>query len=680
MAASEVDRQPHILVVDDEPAILESYREIFDRSGPGRIVAGDLFADTAHLSADGTASSSIDLLTASQGEEAVRIVREYAGKEVSIQVVFLDIRMPPGIDGLETARQLREIDRHLQIVIVTAYSDYPMDVIIRELGRPTNLFYLAKPFAPDEVRQMARSLVHQDQTRRELGLILSHFMQLSQRSAEDRIGQGEVEIGAKEVLLQINDLTGAHSSALVRESRRGRYEHLIGTGLLESGTDLNRARQNRVPLHLFSLGAGEDQGGKKGKDNWSWAVFLMRPEQSKEFCRAVVRALLPYLPHLDREVPDQASTEKGNQSPTPEHLPGPPEPRLVARHVSNEGADSLTNFHGIFTADPGMEQLFEQTRRVARHEASVFISGETGTGKELIAKAIHLESSRRNKAFVSLNCANLTEHLLESQLFGHKKGAFTGAVRDQPGLLAEAEGGTLFMDEVTEIPLPLQAKLLRVLQEREYTPVGDTRPISFDVKLISASQVPLKRAVQEGRFRQDLQFRLQVIPLALPPLRDRSDDRCLLFEYLLRKEYGDTRKGEDFPEISPEVWQTIRFYDFPGNVREMQNIVAYIAAMAAGPRITLDDLPQEMRESLMRSARNTLVDPNQELRKSEELASDSGLSHEETPGEIRDRILQVLRQTGGNQSEAARRMGISRMTLWRKMKDLGLRRPDKSLW
>lgn len=322
-------------------------------------------------------------------------------------------------------------------------------------------------------------------------------------------------------------------------------------------------------------------------------------------------------------------------------------------------SNDTENFHGIVTSDPALLQQLRIIRQSANSDAPFFIHGETGTGKELIARAIHLESRRSKEAFVALNCANLTENLLESQLFGHVKGAFTGADKDQKGLLSAAEKGTLFLDEVTEIPLSLQAKLLRVLQEREYSPVGQTKTIPFDVQLISASSTSLEDAVANGKFREDLRYRLEIIPLSLPPLRERHADISQLFIYFLHAQFA--RQKRVFREIDGEVLDCILKYPWPGNVRELVNVCTYVAALFSNERsrITLDQLPPAIRSSATLVPARKLATPQPRQSIGDLLGN--------TPV-TRENLIEAIAKYAGNRNVIAQSFGISRMTLWRKMK------------
>lgn len=329
--------------------------------------------------------------------------------------------------------------------------------------------------------------------------------------------------------------------------------------------------------------------------------------------------------------------------------------------VDFESDEYLTDFHGILTSDEAVLQQISIIKRTANSDAPFFINGETGTGKEMFAKAIHLESDRADKSFVALNCANLTETLLESQLFGHVKGAFTGAQKDQIGLLEEADKGTLFLDEVVEIPLALQAKLLRVLQEREFTPLGKTKPQSFEVKIISAASTSLEKAVELGKFREDLRYRLEVMPVFLPPLRARKEDIRELFDYFLYQQFA--RHDLEFIEVDPDVYHCVSNYDWPGNIREMVNVCTYVAALSGqSDAITLQSLPPALlaqRKSSSISSLSSTNTINDNLPMPTRFIS-------------RDDLEKAIQDFSGHRESIAKHFGISRMTVWRKMKQFNL--------
>ena len=315
-------------------------------------------------------------------------------------------------------------------------------------------------------------------------------------------------------------------------------------------------------------------------------------------------------------------------------------------------APEVTDFHGIVTRDPGMQQVLQVIRNVAATDATVLVRGESGTGKELVARAIHLESHRRDGPFVAINCAAVTPTLLESELFGHTKGAFTGAVAARKGIFAQANGGTLFLDEVAELPMELQAKLLRVLQERVYVPVGGSEPVHVDVRVVAATHRALREEVRTGRFREDLMFRLRVVPVFLPPLRQRPLDVDLLLRHFV--EEANRRGPRLVVGFAPEAMRALLDHTWPGNVREVHNVVDYAFAVGRGPTVTLEDLPPEFRErrrdaSVRASTRAPVV----------------------TIGEA-GRVREALDEAGGDIEAAAASLGVSRTTFWRMRKRAGL--------
>ncbi|MFM8330185.1 MAG: sigma-54 interaction domain-containing protein [Candidatus Methylumidiphilus sp.] len=309
--------------------------------------------------------------------------------------------------------------------------------------------------------------------------------------------------------------------------------------------------------------------------------------------------------------------------------------------------DGEEEFHGIFTRDPAMKQACQIIRNVAETEATVLIRGETGSGKELVAKAIHQESHRRDRPFLAVNCAALTPSLLESELFGHVRGAFTGAVKDHAGVFQRADGGTLFLDEVAELPMELQAKLLRVLQERDFVPVGGDRAVKVDVRIVAATHRSLREQVKEGRFREDLMYRLRVVPIFLPPLRERRLDVNLLLWRLIHRH--NARGHRQIARVEPAATRALLDHPWPGNVRELQNVVEYAYAVGRGADLRLDDLPPEFREPAA-------------------AAAPAALSVVAPPPDEATRLRLALAAADGKIDPAAKLLGMSRATFWRKRK------------
>jgi len=313
-------------------------------------------------------------------------------------------------------------------------------------------------------------------------------------------------------------------------------------------------------------------------------------------------------------------------------------------------------FFGLVSRSPRMQEVFRLVDTISPSDTSVLITGESGTGKELIASAIRESSLRRKGPFLKINCSALTETLLESELFGHEKGAFTGAVAQKKGKFEAADGGTVFLDEVGDMSLGLQAKLLRLLQEQEFQRVGGTRTLQVDVRIIAATNKDLKTEIETGRFREDIYYRLCVIPIHLEPLRERPEDIPLLVHHFM--EVFSQKYRRPIEELSERALHLLTRYPWPGNVRELQNVIEYAFVCCNGPRLMREHLPVEIRRSV----------PGGGL-------PDAG-SPEEADGELgplKQRITDLLQTHGGNRGEVARILGISRTTLWRRMKDLGIR-------
>ena len=310
------------------------------------------------------------------------------------------------------------------------------------------------------------------------------------------------------------------------------------------------------------------------------------------------------------------------------------------------------DFSNIVARSEKMQRVLEQVLRIARTESTIYIYGDSGTGKELVAKAVHLISERNDKAFVDINCAAIPESLLESELFGHEKGAFTGAVRTRGGLFTQANGGTIFLDEIGDMPLSIQAKLLRVLQERRFYPVGGKEPVEVDVRLIVATNKDLEEEVKKGRFREDLFYRIHVIPIYLPPLSDRREDIPPLVDHFLR--IFTTNMNKKIKGLTPQALQILMMKDWPGNVRQLQNTIEYAVAMAQEDYIT-EDLLQHQKE----------ISP-EELKPLKEAKANFEKSY----------IIHLLETTQGNVSQAAKMAGKYRADFYNLLKKYNLKPID----
>jgi DNA-binding NtrC family response regulator len=304
---------------------------------------------------------------------------------------------------------------------------------------------------------------------------------------------------------------------------------------------------------------------------------------------------------------------------------------------------------GLIGVSAKMQRVYKMVEKVSQRNYSVLILGESGTGKELVARSIHFQGARQNKPFVPVDCSGLVPTLIESELFGYVKGAFTGAQHARSGLLETANGGTVFLDEIGDLPVDLQAKLLRALQEREIRPVGATDRVRIDVRVIAATNRDLESAIRTGAFRQDLYFRLNVVQVKLPPLRERKSDIPLLVNFFLEK-FSDPQRP--IRNISEDAMRRLMAYDWPGNVRELENAVERAVALGSGPILHIADLPSNLQQG----SNDKLIESN-EMTTLEEME--------------RRAILRALRETSGDKLAAARLLGIGKTTLYRKLKQYG---------
>jgi nitrogen regulation protein NR(I) len=320
---------------------------------------------------------------------------------------------------------------------------------------------------------------------------------------------------------------------------------------------------------------------------------------------------------------------------------------------------------------PAMKAIYDIVGKVADSPSTVLITGESGTGKELIAKALHRGSSRRDKPLIKVNCAAIPKDLVESELFGYERGAFTGAVGSKPGRFELADGGTLFLDEIGEVPVEMQVKLLRAIQESEFERVGGIKTLHVDVRLIAATNRDLKSLIADGKFREDLYYRLAVVPIELPPLRDRREDIPLLVRHFIGK--YDERLGKRVEGIEDEALQLLLGYSWPGNIRELENLMERSVLFADGPLILASALPDSLRE---KGAPPPF--PIAAMGPLGAIAAPSGASMKEIVRQAqaeleKELITRALEETGGNVTRAAKRLQISRKSLQVKMKELGLR-------
>ena len=315
------------------------------------------------------------------------------------------------------------------------------------------------------------------------------------------------------------------------------------------------------------------------------------------------------------------------------------------------------SFANMIAASRAMRAVTDMAARVAQSDTTVLLEGESGTGKELLAKAIHFHGARTRAPFVTINCGAIPEHLLESELFGHRRGSFTGAVADKRGKFETADGGSIFLDEIGELPTQLQVKILRVLQEREIDKVGDPRPIKVDVRVIAATNRDLEKMIADGSFRGDLYYRLAVVSIRMPPLRERADDIPLLVDHFLTKH--SERMGRPRPSVEKPVYSAFNLYSWPGNIRELENVIERALVLDKDGVLGLDDLPERLRARAQRMGNLRIELP------------DEGISLENVEREL---LLAALEKHNWNQTRAAAYLGITRSTLLYRMQKFGIER------
>ncbi len=324
-----------------------------------------------------------------------------------------------------------------------------------------------------------------------------------------------------------------------------------------------------------------------------------------------------------------------------------------------EPSASAPQISSIVGTSAEMQEIFKVIGKIAGSPSTVLLRGESGTGKELVAYEIHRLSQRASKPFIKINCAAIPATLIESELFGYEKGAFTGAVGSKPGRFELAHEGTLFLDEVAEMPLEMQVKLLRVLQQQEFERVGGLHTIKVDVRIITATNKDLEAEVKAGRFREDLFYRLNVVPIHLPPLRERRDDIDLLVKFFLAQ--FNEKLGKGILGVSPDTMQALRSYSWPGNIRQLENALERMVLMADGPMLETGDLPDELAAATGHAFDETTAGFKEIVRR-------------KTQNLERDLIEKALEETGGNVTRAAEKLGLSRKGLQLKIKELGLKR------
>jgi two-component system response regulator AtoC len=476
-----------------------------------------------------------------------------------------------------------------------------------------------------------------------------------------RDGYDVLEARDGEEALALIDQHGTHVAALITDLRMPRLD---GMGLLRRVA----AEHPDIPVVMITAHGSVDSAVEAVK--LGAFDYIEKPFEQTQIQQVVAKAIKTH--ELDK------------RAPRPQHA----------------SADAPGRY-GLIGRSPALEQIFAVIEKVADTPSTVLITGESGTGKELIARALHNNSSRKNGPFIKINCAAIPKTLMESELFGYEKGAFTGAVGSKPGRFELADGGTLFLDEIGEIPIEMQVKLLRVLQESEFERVGGIKTIKVDVRLVTATNRELLKEVQSATFREDLYYRLNVVPIHLPPLRERSGDIPLLVDHFLSK--FNERLKKKITGIDDDAMARLISHSWPGNIRELENVLERTILFCEGPTIRAADLPPELSGIALTPATGTVLPapPAAPLaaapsgpvpasasptplslpvlpasEPSERASSLKEIVRQETERVERELIIRALEETGGNVTQAARKLKISRKSLQNKMKEFGLRDRD----
>ena len=625
-----------ILIVDDEAEIHSDFKDMLN-PGSAQPSTDQLAVTLLGEGAEHETSflPDLELFHARSGEQAYDIVRAGKAANHQIAVAYVDVRMSPGIDGIEATRRIRQIDKDIELVIMTAYTDIPLSEIVREMELIHKMLYIRKPFAPEEVQQITLSLVEKWNIEQELANKQQQILK----------NHHNLEISHK----RLQTVLDAAADAIGMFDDDGRL--LLANQYYQQLFDLSEQQLRQLtPDEL-----------KTRMNSRFRKPALLQPQ---------VAALSENLENVVEEIGEASQSEPRlfYRSITPvRNSQGDYAGNVVSyRNVSNEveiqqmkaevlrlraELETIHSFGEIVGKNQIIQQMFALIRLAAESNITVLISGESGTGKELVANAIHRNSPRKDGPFVTVNCAAIPETLIESELFGHERGAFTGATAKRIGKFEHANQGAIFFDEIGDMQLILQAKLLRVLQERRIQRVGGTTDIPIDIRVLAATNQNLEAAVEAGAFRKDLFYRISTFPIVVPPLRDRRDDIPLLANHFLKR-YANSMK-KPIKAISADALRLLMGYNFPGNVRELENIIERAVLLETTELLQSSNLPPEIL--LRKSSQAVLPSPS----------STGILPFQEVERLILAHALKVMDY---NVTKAAEALNIDRSTLYRKLK------------
>ncbi len=613
-----------ILVVDDEENIHKDFDQTLKPNLTSTIT--DDMAKAFGSNEEKSFLPEFEILHARSGEEAYKKIKQSLKDNKPIALTYMDMRMPPGWNGFETIKRIREIDKNIEIVIVTAYTDIYLSEIVENMDLLDKLLYIRKPFSREEIQQMTISLVEKWNVTRE-SEINRQRLETVINSTSEAIAMFDLSgimLFANKIFLDMFDLNEKPIDKFnIYDLQRCFKDHdkfRRDQDLFFSNPDMtfNRVVEIRIPNRMILSLYTAPIFGQKGK---AIGRIIVYRDVTKEIEIEQMKAELLRL-RAELEVEYSFDKLKGN---------------------SKE-----------------MRKVFTLIDQASQSDITVLIQGETGTGKELIAKAIHYNSHRKNGPFVPVNCAAIPETLIESELFGHEKGSFTGATARKIGRFEQANGGTILLDEIGEMQTSLQVRLLRVLQEREIQRIGGNSSIPVDVRVIASTNANLDEAIKLGKFREDLFYRISVFPIVIPPLRERKEDIPLLAEYFLIR--ASKRANKAVTVISSEAMELMMKHNWPGNVRELESAIERGVLLETLDILQADNLPPSLLA--YRKLDKTIISNRQE-----NITNDSIIPLENIEKQA---LINALRITDHNIQQTAKALGINRATVYRKLEKYGL--------
>ena len=634
---SRDDWNNRVLIVDDQEEIHDDFEEILRPSLSD--ASTDELAKSFISEVDDDFLPEFELFHARSGEEAYEIVKAGRESNCPIAVAHIDVRMPPGIDGIETTRKIRQIEKDIEIVIMTAYTDKSLSEIVRDMELLHKLLYIRKPFAREEIQQTTLSLVEKWNVEQELAEKRRQLTDSNQRleavldSTGDAIGMFDIKGRLLFANLWYEDLFDVTEEELKQmsseELRACVNDHFQIPDLLD--TERSSFSESRGDI----VEAITDSNTSRRK------LFYQSEAPVRDSHQKVMGKIVVYRDMSKELEIEQMKTE------------------VIRLRTELE---TVYSFGGIIGKSKKMQEVYAMMQQAADSNITVLIRGESGTGKELVAKSIHFNSRRKTGPFVAVDCAAIPETLIESELFGHERGAFTGASTRRIGKFESANGGTIFLDEIGEMQPALQAKLLRVLQEREIQRVGGSTNIDIAIRVIAATNKNLEAAVKAGEFREDLFYRIAAFPMVIPPLRERIEDVARLAQHFLKKHAANMDKS--IREISSKALHLLIGHDWPGNVRELENAMERAVLLEKTDVLQETSLPTHIYSDAI----------PQQVYGSER----SNLTKEIIPlDEVeKQSLIHALEFTDNSITKAAHALGISRATIHRKLKQYRLRAED----